>query len=184
LGAKILVVDDSDINREVAQHILRGQGATVATCGSGAEALERLREDPNAFEIVLMDVQMPDMDGNEATRRIRTELKLRTLPIIALTAGALVSERERALQAGMNDFLTKPFKPAALIEILQPSPRKPPVPRYSGADHPKLMQRWRGTCLAITRHSSSRSCRVWRETLVSSLSPSVWNWVMPRLSPT
>ncbi len=117
-GVKILVVDDCDINREVAQLILRRYGATVATGSTGAEALERLRQTPDAFDIVLMDVQMPDMDGNEAARRIRTELQL-TLPIIALTAGALVSERERSLQAGMNDFLTKPFEPVALIGIVR-----------------------------------------------------------------
>jgi len=116
-GAKILVVDDSEINCEVAQHILRGQGATVVISGTGAEALERLRQDPNGFEIVLMDVQMPDMDGNETTRRIRTELHL-TLPIIALTAGALPSERERSLQAGMNDFMTKPFDPAEMARCI------------------------------------------------------------------
>jgi CheY-like chemotaxis protein len=125
-GAKILVVDDSDINLEVIQHILRRQGAIVAICSTGVEALERLRLDPNAFEIVLMDVQMPDMDGHEAARRIRTDLKLETLPIIALTAGALLSERERSLQAGMSDFVTKPFEPAALIGIvrryLKPTP--------------------------------------------------------------
>jgi CheY-like chemotaxis protein len=118
-GARILVVDDSDVNCEVAQLILRRHGASVATCGTGAEALEHLRRDPRAFEMVLMDVQMPDMDGNETTRLIRSELRLETLPIIALTAGALVSERERSLQAGMNDFLTKPFEPVALIEIVQ-----------------------------------------------------------------
>jgi CheY-like chemotaxis protein len=118
-GARILVVDDSDVNCEVAQLILRRHGASVATCGTGAEALEHLRRDPRAFELVLMDVQMPDMDGNETTRLIRSELRLETLPIIALTAGALVSERERSLQAGMNDFLTKPFEPVALIEIVQ-----------------------------------------------------------------
>ena len=66
-----------------------------------------------------MDVQMPDMDGNETTRRIRNELHLETLPIIALTAGTQLSERERALQAGMNDFLTKPFDPVALIAIVR-----------------------------------------------------------------
>ncbi len=115
---RILVVDDSEINCEVVQLILRRHGATVATNSSGAEALERLRRTPDAFDLVLMDVQMPDMDGNEATRRIRTELHL-TLPIIALTAGALVSERERSLQAGMNDFLTKPFEPVALIGIVR-----------------------------------------------------------------
>ncbi len=69
---------------------------------------------------------MPDMDGNETTRRIRTELRLETLPIIALTAGALVSERERSLQAGMNDFLTKPFETAALIGIVRRHLGRPP----------------------------------------------------------
>jgi PAS domain S-box-containing protein len=118
-GAKILVVDDSDINCEVAQHILEGQGAAVATSGTGAEALERLRQTPNAWDVVLMDVQMPEMDGNEATRRIRTQLKLKALPIIALTAGAMVSERARSLQAGMNDFLTKPYEPVALIGVVR-----------------------------------------------------------------
>ncbi len=128
-GVKILVVDDSDINREVAQLILRRQGATVATSGTGAEAVERLRQDPSAFEIILMDIQMPGMDGNEAARRIRSELQLKTLPIIALTAGALLSERDKSLRAGMNDFLTKPFEPAALIgTVRRHVERKPSNP--------------------------------------------------------
>jgi signal transduction histidine kinase/CheY-like chemotaxis protein len=118
-GAKILIVDDSDINREVAQSILERHGATVATSATGAAALERLRQAPKAYDIVFMDVQMPDMDGNETTRRIRTELQLATLPIIALTAGALPSERECSLQAGMNAVLTKPFEPAALLQIVR-----------------------------------------------------------------
>jgi PAS domain S-box-containing protein len=118
-GAKVLIVDDSEINWVVAQHILQGQGARAVACGSGVEALEHLRRSPNGFDIVLMDVQMPTMDGNEATRRIRAELQLKTLPIIALTAGALVSERERSLQAGMNAVLTKPFEPTALIGIVR-----------------------------------------------------------------
>jgi PAS domain S-box-containing protein len=118
-GARILVVDDSDISREVAQHILERQGAVVTTGGTGTEALERLRKSPDAFDIVFMDVQMPQMDGNEATRRIRAELGLAALPIIALTAGALVSERELSLLAGMNDFLTKPFEPVELIGMVR-----------------------------------------------------------------
>jgi signal transduction histidine kinase/CheY-like chemotaxis protein len=126
-GSKILVVDDSDINCEVAQHILRGQGATVATSSTGAAALERLRQDSNAFDIILMDVQMPEMDGNETARRIRTELQLETLPIIALTAGALLSERERSLQAGMDDFVTKPFEPAALIGLVRSYLERKPI---------------------------------------------------------
>jgi signal transduction histidine kinase/HPt (histidine-containing phosphotransfer) domain-containing protein len=114
-GLRVLVVDDSDINLEVAQSILEKQGATVATCDNGGAALEYVRAHHREIDLVLMDVQMPVLDGNEATRRIRSELQLHTLPIIALTGGALVVERQRALEAGMNDFLSKPFDPHSLI---------------------------------------------------------------------
>src|ERR1700728_126393 len=114
-GVRVLVVDDSDINLEVAQRILEQQGATVTTCSDGLAALEQVRANSQRLDIVLMDVQMPTLDGNEATRRIRTDLQLKTLPIVALTAGALVAERQRALEAGMNDFISKPFDPQALI---------------------------------------------------------------------
>jgi CheY-like chemotaxis protein len=77
--------------------------------------LEYIRVHPDLLDIVLMDVQMPILDGNEATRRIRGELQLTLLPIVALTAGALVGERQRALEAGMNDFVSKPFDPQVLI---------------------------------------------------------------------
>jgi PAS domain S-box-containing protein len=114
-GVRILVVDDSDINLEVAQRILENQGATVKTCSDGLAALEYVRAHHQVLDIVLMDVQMPVLDGNEATRRIREELQLSMLPIVALTAGALVVERQRALEAGMDDFISKPFDPQALI---------------------------------------------------------------------
>jgi PAS domain S-box-containing protein len=114
-GVRVLVVDDSDINLEVAQRILEKQGATVTTCSDGLAALEHVRAHHQLLDVVLMDVQMPALDGNEATRRIRGELQLKTLPIVALTAGALVGERQRALEAGMNDFISKPFDPQALI---------------------------------------------------------------------
>ena len=114
-GVRVLVVDDSDINLEVAQRILEKQGATVTTCSDGLTALEHVRVHHHILDVVLMDVQMPTLDGNEATRRIRGELQLKTLPIVALTAGALVGERQRALEAGMNDFISKPFDPQALI---------------------------------------------------------------------
>jgi len=114
-GVHVLVVDDSDINLEVAQRILEKQGATVTTCSDGLAALEHVRVHHRVLDVVLMDVQMPTVDGNEATRRIRGELQLKTLPIVALTAGALVGERQRALEAGMNDFISKPFDPQALI---------------------------------------------------------------------
>jgi PAS domain S-box-containing protein len=114
-GVRVLVVDDSDINLEVAQRILEKQGAMVTTCSDGLAALEHVRVHHQTLDVVLMDVQMPALDGNEATRRIRGELQLMTLPIVALTAGALVGERQRALEAGMNDFISKPFDPQALI---------------------------------------------------------------------
>src|ERR1700730_1509390 len=114
-GVRVLVVDDSDINLEVAQRILEKQGAMVTTRSDGLAALEHVRDHHQTLDVVLMDVQMPILDGNEATRRIRGELQLTTLPIVALTAGALVGERQRSLEAGMNDFVSKPFDPEALI---------------------------------------------------------------------
>ena len=126
-GVRILVVDDDQVNLKVAQHILKRHGAVVTTSGTGADALARLRHAPNGYDIVLMDVQMPDMDGNEATHRIRSELRLKALPIIALTAGALASERDQSLLAGMNDFLTKPFDPVALIAIVHRHLKREPI---------------------------------------------------------
>jgi PAS domain S-box-containing protein len=114
-GVRVLVVDDSSINVEVAKGILEKQGAVVTTCCDGAAAVEHVRSHYEQLDIVLMDVQMPVFDGNEATRRIRGDSHLQMLPIVALTAGALVGERQRALDAGMNDFVSKPFEPRVLI---------------------------------------------------------------------
>jgi CheY-like chemotaxis protein len=110
-GMHVMLVDDSDINLEVARRILEREGATVTACSHGQEALDRLAAAPGSFHAVLMDVQMPVMDGHEATRRLRQDLGLRNLPVIALTAGALVAERQRALESGMNDFISKPLDP-------------------------------------------------------------------------
>jgi len=132
-GVRILVVDDSDINLEVAQRILEKQGATVSTCSDGMAALEHVRAHPHSLDIVLMDVQMPILDGHEATRRIRGELQLNLLPIVALTAGALVGERQRALESGMNDFVSKPFDPQVLIRKVRrlvEGARGAPIPMY------------------------------------------------------
>jgi PAS domain S-box-containing protein len=149
-GVRILVVDDSDINLEVAQRILEKQGALVTTCSDGMAALEYLRAHHANLDIVLMDVQMPALDGNETTRRIRSDLGVKDLPIVALTAGALVIERQRALEAGMNDFISKPFDPQALIRKVRRLVEKtrgepismvildtPPAPQANG--RPKLI---------------------------------------------
>lgn len=117
-GLRILIVDDSEINRNVAERILMLAGAEVVLAASGEAAWEALRSSARPFDAVLMDLQMPDMDGFEATRRIRRDLKL-DLPVIALTAGALVSDGKRAADAGMNDFLTKPFEPQSLVLCLR-----------------------------------------------------------------
>ncbi|WP_198320935.1 PAS domain S-box protein [Azohydromonas aeria] len=118
-GVRVLVVDDSHINREVATRILELQGAVVSSAGDGVQALQWLREHCDACDVVLMDVQMPLMDGLEATRRLRADLGLAQLPVLALTAGALVSERERARAAGMDDFLSKPLEPQALVRSVR-----------------------------------------------------------------
>jgi PAS domain S-box-containing protein len=114
----LLLVDDSEINLEVAAGLLQREGARVCLARTGREALEALRTTPNAFDAVLMDLQMPEMDGLEATRRVRSELGLGDLPIIALTAGALAEERQLAFAAGMNAFLTKPLDPERLVRTV------------------------------------------------------------------
>ena len=119
-GVRVLVVDDTETNREIAVKLLSLEGAICETAGNGAEAIERLHANPRAFDLVLMDVQMPDIDGLEATRIIRHDLGLADLPVIALTAGTMASQRELALAAGMNSFVSKPFRLKELVAALSP----------------------------------------------------------------
>ncbi len=123
-GVRVLLVDDSALNLEVGRAVLEGEGAAVRVAAHGAQALQMLDAEPDAFDLVLMDVQMPEMDGHEATRRIRADARLAGLPVLALTAGALSSERERALAAGMNDFITKPFDAEAMIASVRSHARQ------------------------------------------------------------
>jgi PAS domain S-box-containing protein len=115
LGVRVLAVDDSEINLEVVKRILEIEGAQVWLARDGQEAFDLLLARPNDFDVVLMDVQMPVLDGHTASRRIRLELGLTQLPIIALTAGALTTERPRASAAGMDDFIVKPFEVCDLV---------------------------------------------------------------------
>ncbi|MBW8846283.1 MAG: PAS domain S-box protein [Burkholderiales bacterium] len=117
-GLHVLIVDDSLINREVAGRVLARQGAVVEGRASGTEALVRLAASPG-FDAVLMDVQMPGLDGHETTRRLRELPALAGLPVIGLSASVLVAERQRALAAGMNEFLSKPLDPEALIRAVR-----------------------------------------------------------------
>ena len=107
-GRRILVVEDDPLNRFFIEQLLRKEALEVSVAESGEEALERLRQDPE-IDLVLMDVSMPGMDGYETTQKIRAELGLTTLPVIALTAHAIDGERQRCLDAGMDDYLTKPI---------------------------------------------------------------------------
>ncbi|MDP3856909.1 MAG: CHASE domain-containing protein [Stagnimonas sp.] len=119
VGVRALIVDDSSVNLDVGQQILEREGARVVLAVNGQQALEIVREEGGRLDVILMDVQMPVLDGNEATRQIRHELGLTSLPIIALTAGALVSERQRAIEAGMNDFISKPFDAEVMIASIR-----------------------------------------------------------------
>jgi two-component system, sensor histidine kinase and response regulator len=116
-GARILLVEDNRLNQEVALHFLRRVGLKVDVAAHGAEALERLGQ--GTYEAVLMDCQMPVMDGYEATRRIRGMARFAALPIIAMTANALEGDRARSLAAGMNDHLSKPIDALHLYQALE-----------------------------------------------------------------
>jgi len=115
-GARILVVEDDEVNQAVAQGVLEAGGAIVTIASNGREALELIG--PGAFDIVLMDMQMPDMDGIETTRRLRTDPALAGLPIIAMTASAMAGDRERLMEAGMNDYVAKPMRVAAVYATI------------------------------------------------------------------
>jgi PAS domain S-box-containing protein len=119
LGIRVLVVDDSEINCEVAQHILRGKGAIVALAADGQEAVDWLQAHPDGIDLVLMDVQMPVMDGIEATRQLRLIPRFADLPIIAMTAGAFKSQQDAAEAAGMTHFISKPFDVPSTIALIQ-----------------------------------------------------------------
>jgi PAS domain S-box-containing protein len=106
-GLRLLLVEDHPLNQIVARGMLEHAGATVDVVENGQLAVDRLRQRAADYDIVLMDVQMPVMDGFEATRHIRAELEL-TLPILAMTAGVMQSEQESCIAAGMNDFIAKP----------------------------------------------------------------------------
>lgn len=114
---RILLVDDDEMNRFFGRELIASLGVHIDVADCGAQALAKLRS--QRFDLVFMDVSMPTMDGYETTRRIRHDLQQTHLPVIALTAHAIAGERERCLQAGMNDYLTKPFDIVQLEQALQ-----------------------------------------------------------------
>ena len=120
-GMQLLLVEDNEVNQQVAGEILRDWGATVDIAGNGGQALERLFSRPPAYyAAVLMDLEMPVMDGREATQRIRAEARFKDLPILAMTAHALGADRQQMPAPGMNGYIVKPFEPEALLDLLRP----------------------------------------------------------------
>lgn len=119
LKVHVLVVDDNNINRLLINKVLGKWGATTDFAENGAQAVEKVISNRN-YDAVLMDVYMPEMGGIEATEMIRAQedAYFKQLPIIALTASILTSEREEIERCGMNDFILKPFDPQKLFEKL------------------------------------------------------------------
>ncbi len=115
-GLHILLVEDNELNRQLATRLLMRAGIEVSTANDGAEAVEAVQQ--RKFDAVLMDVQMPNMDGIEATRFIRKNPALAGLPIIAMTANVMTGDRERCIKAGMNDYLSKPIQHNVLYAVL------------------------------------------------------------------
>ena len=151
-GVRLLLAEDNEINQQIALELLEGAGARVEVARHGGEAVARLQTaGPDAFDAVLMDLQMPEVDGFEATRRIRADARFAGLPIIAMTAHAMAEERERCLAAGMADHITKPIDPEAMFRTLArwvkpaaggakramaatPRDAPPPLPEIVGLD--------------------------------------------------
>jgi len=117
-GIRVLLAEDHVINQQVAREIMEQAGIIVVIAANGCEAVELALRDGAPFDAILMDLQMPMMDGYEATRRIRTRWSAAELPIIAMTAHAMADEREKCLRAGMNDHLPKPVEPDELYRRL------------------------------------------------------------------
>ncbi|MEO5347338.1 MAG: response regulator [Magnetococcus sp. YQC-9] len=116
-GARVLLVEDNPVNQEIGQELLHLAAMEVTVAACGRDALALLAESP-AFDLVLMDIQMPEMDGFEVTRRIRADDRFAALPVVAMTAHAMASDREKALSSGMQDHISKPIEPSRLFAAL------------------------------------------------------------------
>jgi CheY-like chemotaxis protein len=116
-GLNILVADDIPVNHLIMKGILGQEGARVQVAQDGLQALAALHEQPQAFDLVFMDVSMPHMDGLQATRAIRADGRWQDLPIVAITANVTEEDRQACLAAGMNDFVGKPFKLDQVVEV-------------------------------------------------------------------
>ena len=118
LRSRILLAEDNVVNQRLTARVLEKSGHTVVIVANGREALDALRDD--TFDMVLMDVQMPGMDGYEATRAIRTgeRIKNKHIPVLAFTAHAMAGDRDRCLAAGMNGYISKPINASHLLNLV------------------------------------------------------------------
>ncbi|MEO8591712.1 MAG: response regulator [Candidatus Solibacter sp.] len=136
---RVLLAEDNEINQQIAVELLEGVGATVEVANNGLEAVRKLlgQPVPPNYDVVLMDLQMPEMDGYEATSKIRSDPRFASFPIIAMTAHATVEERQKCLAIGMNGHVSKPIDPSLLFETLErfvvPGAKTPTVPRHEPA---------------------------------------------------
>jgi two-component system, sensor histidine kinase and response regulator len=120
-GVRVLLVEDNEVNQQIAMELLESEGATVTIANRGREAVELLTKpsaQPPPYDVVLMDLQMPEMDGITATRLLRSMPHLQHLPIIAMTAHAMAEEVQRCFEVGMNDHVGKPIEPRTLFATL------------------------------------------------------------------
>ncbi len=134
-ACRVLIAEDNVVNQEVASTVLRRRGHAVHVVGNGLAAVEAAATQP--YDVILMDLQMPELDGIEATARIRTLPRGRDVRIIALTANAMAGERERCIAAGMDDYLAKPFKSVELVAAVENRPHTPQG-AVSSVDAPPL----------------------------------------------
>lgn len=145
---RLLVVEDNLNNQQIARELLEDEGAIVQIADHGQQAIDILQDNPAGFDVVLMDLQMPVMDGLSATQHIRTILGLTDLPIIAMTANAMVSDRDACLAAGMNDHIGKPFDLNNLIRVIRKYSKRPDL-LIADKDSPAspLAQQWQDVAL-------------------------------------
>ena len=118
LGLRLLVVDDNPMNQRVASELLAAQGALIQVAGGGIAAQKQALSESVPFDAILMDIQMPDMDGYDTTRALRLHASMRDVPIIAMTANVMASDKALCLKAGMNDHIAKPFDLKIVVETL------------------------------------------------------------------
>ena len=120
LNKKILLAEDNEVNRAVAIIMLQKLGAEVTSVVNGREALEKISQEP--FHLIFMDCQMPEMDGYEASRHLKQKMQdgeITTIPIIAMTAHAMIGDRQKCIEAGMDDYISKPTKKQDLMVVLE-----------------------------------------------------------------